>query len=175
MTIRPVSRLPLLAGVVLAAGLAVAGCASTPTGPGPRELEQPGAREDGGFRIPFIGGDEAADAATERVDGIGVNSLLWRASLDTIGFMPLDTTDPFGGVITTEWYNDPQVFNERFRVSVFIVDTRLRADAVTVSVNRQTLSANGWLNAEVNPDTELAIENAILSRARELRLATLPN
>ena len=59
---------------------------------------------------------------------IGVNAYLWRATLDTLSFMPLTTADPWGGVINYGWYIDPQTPNERFKATVFILDRRLRAD-----------------------------------------------
>ncbi len=106
---------------------------------------------------------------------IGVNSFLWRASLDTIDFMPLDSADPYGGVINTEWYVNPEIQNERFRLTVYILDTRLRADGVRVNVNRQIYDASrsSWMDAVASPDTAREIEGAILTRARELRIATL--
>ena len=50
---------------------------------------------------------------------IGVNSYLWRATLDTVSFMPLASADPFGGVILTDWYTDPQNPNERVKINAF--------------------------------------------------------
>ena len=107
---------------------------------------------------------------------IGVNAFLWRASLDTLNFMPLASADPFGGVIITDWYSNPSTPNERFKATVYILDTHLRADALNVSIFRQTLGAGGnWAEAAVDPDTEVQIENAILQRARQLRLSNLHN
>lgn len=106
-------------------------------------------------------------------DGIGVNSYLWRASLDTLNFMPLGSADPFGGVIITDWYSAPTTPNERFKATVYILDTRLRADALNVSIFRQTNTNGQWSDASVDPDTEIQIENAILQRARELRLSNV--
>ena len=118
--------------------------------------------------IPIFGGGGSGGGDSEA--GIGVNSYLWRASLDTLNFMPLASADPFGGVIITDWYTDAAAPNERFKATVYILDTRLRADALNVSIFRQT-SANGqWTDATVDPDTEIQIENAILTRARQLRL-----
>lgn len=105
---------------------------------------------------------------------LGVNSYLWHATLDTLSFMPLQSADPFGGVIITNWYSDPSNPNERMRVTVYILDRRLRADGIKISVFRQTRSADGWVDAQVNPDTANKLEDAILVRARELRLATAP-
>lgn len=102
-----------------------------------------------------------------------VNRYLWRASLDTIDFMPVNKADPIAGVITTDWYGNPEASTERFKTNVYILDTALRADALKVSVFRQQLTDYGWVDAPVNPATAREIENAILSRARELRLNSL--
>ncbi|MEO5372944.1 MAG: DUF3576 domain-containing protein [Alphaproteobacteria bacterium] len=104
--------------------------------------------------------------------GIGVNSLLWRAALDTIAFMPLSSADPFGGVIITDWYAPADSPNERFKVNIYILSKTLRADALRVSAFRQIRSGTGaeWAEAPVDVATDL--ENAILTRARQLRMAT---
>jgi len=105
--------------------------------------------------------------------GVGVNSYLWRASLDTVSFMPVASTDPFGGVIITDWYSPSQTSNERFKINVFILGRELRADGVRCTVFRQTRDASGqWADAPVGPNTGTDIENAILTRAREMRLST---
>lgn len=114
------------------------------------------------------GGDKPVKAEA----GIGVNSYLWRASLDTLQFMPLTSADPWGGVINTDWYSAPEAPNERFKATVYILDTRLRADALAVSVNKQQRDVTGqWIDVEVTPQTENDIENAILTKARLLRLS----
>jgi hypothetical protein len=103
---------------------------------------------------------------------LGVNSYLWHATLDTLSFMPLASADPFGGVIITEWYSSPEAQGERLKVTVYILDRHLRADGLKVAVFRQTKSGDSWVDAEVNPDTATKLTDAILTRARELRLAT---
>jgi hypothetical protein len=104
---------------------------------------------------------------------IGVNVYLWRATLETIDFMPLAQADPFGGVIITDWYSPPETPTERFKLNVYILDRVLRADGVKVAVFRQTSSDGGWADATVDPKTALGIEDSILTRARELRMAAL--
>lgn len=116
-------------------------------------------------------GDGEEDTAG--ASGIGVNSFLWRASLDTVAFMPLASADPFGGVILTDWYENPEVAGERFKLNVFILDRQLRADGIRVAVFKQNKSANNWRDAAVTPEMALNIENAILTRARELRVAQM--
>ena len=104
---------------------------------------------------------------------LGVNSYLWHASLDTLRFMPLASADPFGGVIITDWYTAPQDPNERLKVTIYILDRKLRADGIKLAVFRQTKTAAGtWADAPTNPDTANKLEDAILTRARELRLAS---
>lgn len=121
----------------------------------------------------FGGGDHRGSNASNSGApdaAIGVNAYLWRASLDTLNFMPLASADPFGGVIITDWYSDATTPSERFKATVYILDTRLRADALNVSIFRQHQVNGAWIDATVDPDTEIQIENAILRRARELRL-----
>ncbi|MDP6567433.1 MAG: DUF3576 domain-containing protein [Alphaproteobacteria bacterium] len=124
----------------------------------------------GGINI-FGGGSEGTGA--EGGGGIGVNSFLWRASLDTLSFMPLSSADPFGGVIITDWYSLPESPEERFKMTVYILDRRLRADGLKVAVFRQLKDqARQWSDAAVSTDTAIQLENAILTRARQLRLKT---
>ena len=120
-------------------------------------------------RLPGLGPKAPkADAQS----GIGVNAYLWRATLDTLSFMPLLTADPWGGVINYDWYTDPQSPNERFKATVFILDTRLRADALNVTVAKEVRNESGqWTAAPVAPQTETDLENAILTKARQLNLS----
>ena len=105
--------------------------------------------------------------------GIGVNSFLWRASLDSISFMPLVSADPFGGVIITDWYTPAEAPDERFKVNIFILGRQLRADGLKAAVFKQRKDAGGgWADAAVEPKTALELENTILTRARQLRIDT---
>ena len=104
---------------------------------------------------------------------LGVNSYLWHASLDTLAFLPLQSADPFGGVIISDWYVAPSSPDERLKVTVYIMDRTLRADGLKVVVFRQTRNGAVWSDAAPSPDTAHKLEDAILTRARELRLATL--
>jgi len=105
--------------------------------------------------------------------GIGVNSFLWRASLDTVAFMPLSSADPFGGVIITDWYSPPETPTERFKVNVFILSRDLRADGVRTTVFKQRQIEGQWADEPVDQTTAVQLENAILTRARQLRIAQL--
>ena len=114
-----------------------------------------------------------SNGGRDETGGIGVNSYLWRASLETVNFMPLASADPWGGVIVTDWYANPAKPDERFKVTVYILDTRLRADGVSCAVFKETKVNGQWATAPVSPDTNVAMENAILTKARQLRLSTI--
>lgn len=103
--------------------------------------------------------------------GIGVNSFLWRASLDTISFMPLTQADPFGGVIITDWYSPEESPGERYKLNVYILDRQLRADGLRVAVFKQRRSpAGAWQDVNVPGDAATKLEDAILTRARQMRI-----
>lgn len=106
-------------------------------------------------------------------NGIGVNSYLWRASLDTVSFMPLASADPFGGVIITDWYEAEEKPNERFKVNIFILDKQLRSDGIKVKVFRQMHKSGKWVDTQVADNTAAQMEDAILTRARQLRVADM--
>ncbi|HEX4695369.1 DUF3576 domain-containing protein [Sphingomonas sp.] len=114
-----------------------------------------------------------ADLAASKVTTIGVNAYLWRATLDTLSFMPLLQTDSNGGVIVTDWYVNPSVPNERMKVTVTILDQDLRADAVRVAALREVNQGGQWVAAPVQAATVQKIEDIILTRARDLRRAAI--
>ena len=119
------------------------------------------------------GGVPKADLAASKVTTIGVNAYLWRATLDTISFMPLLQTDSNGGVIVTDWYVNPQQPGERMKVTVSILDQDLRADAVRVAALRQVNQGGQWVAAPVQAATIQKLEDIILTRARDLRRAAV--
>ncbi len=161
---------PCVAALALA--LAVAGCegGTTPEDP----TRDPRVPQDSGSIFGPGGITLLGAPDDEPVSGLGVNSFLWRGSIDTIAFMPLLSADPFGGVIITDWYAPPETPDERFKMTVYILDRTLRADAVRVSVFRQERVDGGqWEDRSTSPDTALSLENKILERARQMRTVSL--
>ena len=120
--------------------------------------------EDG---FVVVGGKKKSGAS----EGINVNGYLWRATLDTVYFMPLLSADPFGGTVLTDWYRASTSTKERYKLNILITGTELRSDAIKVAAFKQKLSGNNWV--DVNTDTKIAqeIEDKILLRARELKYA----
>ena len=114
-----------------------------------------------------------ADLAASKITTIGVNSYLWRASLDALSFMPLVQTDSNGGVIVTDWYANPRNPGERVKVTVTILDQDLRADALRVAASRQVQQAGNWVDAPVQAATVQKLEDIILTKARDLRRSAM--
>ncbi len=116
----------------------------------------------------------SADIAASKVTSIGVNAYLWRATLDTLSFMPLTQVDSNGGVVATDWYADPAApASERMRVTVTILDQDLRADALRVAALRQVNQGGGWVDAPVQAATVQKLEEIILGKARDLRRSAI--
>ena len=122
-----------------------------------------GACASGGAKRP------RADLAAAQINTIGVNSYLWRAALETVSFAPLLQADSNGGVIVTDWYANPKNPGERVKVTVSILDTDLRADALRVAASRQVSQGANWVDAPVQAATVQKLEDIILTKARELR------
>lgn len=117
--------------------------------------------------------DDTAPAANNASPASSAaNPYLWQASLESLDFMPLAQADSGGGVIISDWYAPPETPDERFKVTVYILDQALRADALKVSVFRQTSGESGWVDAAVDKATAASLEDNILKRARELRLVS---
>ncbi len=146
------------------------------------EMETPEEAEDTAMGNLFgddafrIGGTPRREDGAGAGGGIGVNSFLWRASLDTLSFLPLASADPFGGVIITDWYTPPETPGERFKVTVYILDRQLRSDGVKASVFRQVRDeAQVWADAETQRETGARLEETILTRARQMRISQAGN
>ena len=137
-----------------------------------KRVESNSSGPDKGLLNTWFGlNDQPGGEGSSSGTGISVNGFLWRAALDTISFMPLAQADPFGGIILTDWYRPAETEGERFKVNVYILDSELRADGLRVSVFRQRREPNGgWVNAKVSADTGTNLENAILKRARQMRV-----
>lgn len=129
-------------------------------------IVQKGADAPIGERKGYVRGE----AGSIRTGQVRVNGYLWRAALDTVAFMPLQTVDSSGGVIISDWYVPPETPDERFKVNVLIQGLELVSTGVRVSVFRQKKDKKGnWKDAEADIATKLDLESIILSQARVLR------
>ena len=173
--------------LLFCAGLALAGCDSSKPNPTPINAmggpDGPTADannrlggEDSGIlfgidkdRGVFGGSGRGNSGGGGPGTGISVNAYLWRGALDTLGFMPLNSIDPFGGVIITDWYTNPSASDERFKATAYILSKDLRSDGVRVAIFRQVQQNGQWVDAPVSDVTVGEIENKVLAKARKLR------
>lgn len=141
------SRLPIAAAALIALTVTTAGCA--------RNRNLP------------------TQLAPSKITTIGVNSYLWKAAVDTVSFAPLLQADSNSGVIITDWYANPKAPGERVKLTVSVLDQDLRADALRVAASRQVYQNGAWVDAPVTAATVQKLEDIILTRARDLRRASV--
>jgi hypothetical protein len=93
---------------------------------------------------------------------VEVNKYIWNAALDVLNFLPIQTVDPFSGVIVTG-YGTPPGGGRAYRATIYVQDPALDARSLKLSLQSK--------GGAVSPDTVRAVEDAILNRARQLRIA----
>ena len=124
----------------------------------------------GGIELLSLGDSDTKGGYTSI--GMPINPYLWRGSLETISFMPLQSADPFGGIIITEWYTDENNTRERCKLNIFIKGAALKSNNLKVSSFCQTLSGEGsWVDQKINSQNNAKLENAILNKAKKLKLS----
>ena len=103
--------------------------------------------------------------------GMPINPYLWQGSLETIGFMPLSSADPFGGIIITDWYSSGQNIDERCKINIFIKGLELKTSNLKVGSFCQSFENNKWVDLPINTSSNAQLENAILNKAKKIKLA----
>ena len=121
-------------------------------------------RSEQGFTL-----DDITGISSQKTNGIPVNALLWRASLDIASILPIEDIDVFSGTLLTDWYSLPSTPNERIKLAIFVLDKELRSDAIRVVVYVQSRQGDGWEDAGIDPELGTKLEDLILTRAREIR------
>ena len=167
-------------GCGMLVALAVAGCGGgpnpepAPTGPVGRGAQGSVFGDEGTSLGNIVNGGIFGRRGQEQGDLLPVNRFLWQAALDTLSFLPLASTDPFTGVIATDWGAAPNRPGERFKITAYMQSPTLAASSLRVAVYREVRSPGGvWMPAAVEPETARKLEDAILTRARQIRIADL--
>ena len=119
----------------------------------------------------FLGDGESGSSQITSL-GMPINPYLWKASLETISFMPLASTDPFAGTIITDWYTAETNLDERCKLNIFINGKSLKTDNLKVSSFCQTLKNNQWVNMPSKQEENTKLENVILNEAKKLKLTS---
>ena len=121
--------------------------------------------------MDLFGGENTSEQTSIGM-GLPINPFLWKASIETISFMPLASTDPFAGTIITDWYTAENSLGERCKLNIFINGADMKTDNLKVSSFCQSLKNNQWVNSPSNIEDNIKLENAILNKAKKLKLTS---
>ncbi len=117
----------------------------------------------------LIGGRQEQGQNNVANIGMPINIYLWQGALDTISFMPLNSADPIGGTILTDWYSSNNI-NERCKLNIFITGSELKTQNLKVTSFCQEYKDDRWINKITDSENNTKIENAILNKAKKLKL-----
>ena len=118
----------------------------------------------------IFGGNNQENKTSNGMIAMSVNPFLWRAALETIDFMPLSSADQIGGTIITDWYSTSGNEKERCKVNIFITGVNLKTENLRVVSFCQEFKDPTWVNKEIEKENNIKIENAILNKAKKLKL-----
>ena len=124
----------------------------------------------GGLSVDGIINGNNNNNNTAGTIGMPINIYLWRGALDTLNFMPLNSADPIGGTILTDWYSTENNINERCKLNIFITGSELKTQNLRVTSFCQDYINQIWVNKKTDANNNIKIENAILNRAKKLKL-----
>ena len=124
----------------------------------------------GGISFSGIINNDSGNNNSTTTIAMSVNPFLWKGALETIDFMPLNSADQVGGTIITDWYSTSANPNERCKLNIFISGKRLNTENLRVTTFCQEFKDPSWINKKVNQEDNIKIENAILNKAKKLKL-----
>ena len=127
----------------------------------PKKRVEKNLSEGRGFRLSEIGKSSGGG-----VFEFASSNELWRASLDTIDFMPLASVNYSGGIIITDWYSSNQNLNESIKISIRFLTNEIRSDAIDVKVFiKKCSSLSNCLISEKKGDIDIELKKKILKTA----------
>ena len=133
-------------------------------------LQSGGGLLGGGITLDGILGNNENENSGGTINNMSVNVFLWRGALETVNFMPLSSADPIGGTIITDWYSTTENQNERCKLNIFISGKKLNTENLKVTTFCQKFKDQIWVNKKIDKNNNIKIENAILNKAKKLRL-----
>ena len=124
----------------------------------------------GGLSVDgILGTKNNREGSTSNIS-MPVNIYLWRGALETINFMPISSADQIGGTIITDWYSTADSEKERCKLNIFITGINLKTENLRVVSFCQEFKSPTWVNKEIDKENNIKIENAILNKAKKLKL-----
>ena len=129
--------------------------------PDPKKRVAKNLEEGRGFRL-----SEKMGKSGGGVFEFASSNELWRASLDTIDFMPLASVNYSGGIIITDWYSTDQNSNESIKISIRFLTNEIRSDALDIKVfNKKCVAQSNCVTSEKEGDIKNELKTKILKTA----------
>ena len=129
--------------------------------PNVKDRSKKNIEEGKGFRL--LGSSRAGMGGTFQ---FASSNELWRASLDTIDFMPLASVNYSGGIIITDWYSTNQNSNESIKISIRFLTNEIRSDALDIKVfNKKCITQSNCVTSEKEGDIKNELKTKILKTA----------
>jgi hypothetical protein len=157
---------PLILSFFVIISLLLSGCNGLPGADARKYPADPAKRveqnlkEGRGFKLSGVGKSSGG------VFEFASSNELWRASLDTIDFMPLASVNYSGGIIITDWYSTNQDSNESIKISIRFLTNEIRADALDIKVfNKKCITQLNCVTSEKEGDIKNELKTKILKTA----------
>ena len=136
--------------------------------PDPKKRVAKNLEEGRGFRLSEMGKSRGGG-----VFEFASSNELWRASLDTIDFMPLASVNYSGGIIITDWYSTDQTSNESIKISIRFLTNEIRSDALDIKVfNKKCVAQSNCVTSEKEGDLNNELKTKILKTAAIYEIET---
>ena len=136
----------------------------------PKDKSRLGQMKQGGEFLSGILGGNRDEESGGSFGVVSIKSPLWKASLDVLSSFPLSNVDSKSGLIITDWYTSEKKPTERFKITVLLLSQDISPDSVKVTVHRQIIKQNRWVNKNIDSKKPMAIERKIIQKAIELNL-----
>ena len=95
---------------------------------------------------------------------------LWRASLDTLDFMPLISADYGGGILITDWYNENNNYRDYIKISIRFLTNEIRSDSLKIKVYTKNCESSGECTISLdNPEIRQKLVSTILTKASKYK------
>ena len=128
----------------------------------PKERVKRNLEQGKGFRLDELFADNGKGGNFE----FASSNPLWRASLDTIDFMPLSLANYSGGILSTDWYSDKENSNESIKITIRFLTNEVRSDALSIKIfYKKCETTNNCFVSEQQGDLSTELTKQILKKA----------
>ena len=130
--------------------------------PDPKERIKKNMEEGRGFRV--MGGDKKGTTYS-----FATSNPLWRATLDTLDFLPLVSANYSGGIIITDWYSDSQSSDDSLKITIRFLSNEIQSNSIKIIVHNKKCKTNESCNiSEIDSQIKMELQRSILANAAKL-------